>query len=128
VLDTVAKLPDVTTVSLGGGFKVARMEYEVGANLGEIGQHVDALFDVFEQQYNRTLSLEIEPGTYLVAQSGSLVTHIMDIVDTGALGYTFLKINAGMTEVTRPSLYGAQHPLFVLPQTPTLSTEEVIVV
>ena len=37
------------------------------------------------------------------------------MVDTGKEGYTFLKVNAGMTEVTRPSLYGAQHPIIVIP-------------
>lgn len=30
--------------------------------------------------------------------------------------HTFLKLDAGMTEVLRPSLYGAQHPLIILPQ------------
>ena len=30
----------------------------------------------------------------------------------------FLKLDAGMTEVLRPSLYGAQHPLEVVPADP----------
>jgi len=35
-------------------------------------------------------------------------------VTTGAEGHTFLKLDAGMTDVLRPSLYGAQHPLVVV--------------
>ena len=36
------------------------------------------------------------------------------MVDTGADGYLFAKLDTGMTEVTRPALYGAQHPIAVL--------------
>ena len=60
------------------------------------------------------LKLEIEPGTFLVANSGALLCSVQDIVTTGASGHTFLKLDAGMTEVLRPSLYGAQHPIVVL--------------
>ncbi len=116
VLSIVEKLPDVITVSLGGGYKIARMDYEKTANLEEIGTHVKELFwDFFEKTW-RKLHLEIEPGTFLAANSASLITEIIDIVDTGKDGYTFIKVNAGMTEVTRPSLYGAQHPIIVVPR------------
>ena len=58
--------------------------------------------------------LEIEPGTYLVANAGAVVATCIDVVDTGREGYLFAKLDTGMTEVTRPSLYGAQHPIDVL--------------
>lgn len=38
-----------------------------------------------------------------------------DLVSTGALGYEFIKLDAGMTELLRPSLYGALHPIVVVP-------------
>src|SRR5262249_61576049 len=34
---------------------------------------------------------------------------------TGRDAYLFPKLDTGMTEITRPSLYGAQHPIAVLP-------------
>ncbi len=115
VLGIVEKLPDVMTVSLGWGFKVARMEYEKTADLQEIWNHVKSLFYDFYQKTERKLHLEIEPGTFIAANSASLITKIIDIVDTGKDGYNFIKVNAGMTEVTRPSLYGAQHPIVAVP-------------
>jgi diaminopimelate decarboxylase len=60
------------------------------------------------------LHLEIEPGTYLVANAGVVVGTCVDVVDTGADGYLFAKLDTGMTEVTRPSMYGAQHPIAVV--------------
>lgn len=115
VLNIVRKLPDVTVVSLGGGFKVARMPDEREANMREIGNHVKYLFEQFFTETGRKLHLEIEPWTFLVANATNLITTIQDIVDTGKDGYNFLKVDAGMTELLRPSLYGAQHPIFVVP-------------
>src|SRR5699024_6891572 len=53
--------------------------------------------------------------TFLVANAGAIVSTVQDIVDTGSAGHTFLKLDTGMTEILRPSLYGAQHPLIVVP-------------
>ncbi len=113
-LDLVAQLPDVVTVNLGGGFKVGRMPEEPTVDLDEVGAHVRHELEAFRDREGRTLHLEIEPGTYLVAQAGAVVATCVDVVDTGRDGYLFAKLDTGMTEVTRPSLYGAQHPIDVL--------------
>ena len=39
-------------------------------------------------------------------------------------GYRFLKLDAGMTEVLRPSLYGAQHPIHVITEPDQLAARE----
>lgn len=114
-LSIAARLPHVELLSLGGGMKVGRMQGEPSADLQKIGNDILPEFRAFAAEHGRKLHLEIEPGTYLAANSGALVATIMDIVDTGANGNTFIKIDAGMTEVLRPSLYGAQHPLVVVP-------------
>jgi diaminopimelate decarboxylase len=60
------------------------------------------------------LHLEVEPGTFLVANAGAVVSTCIDVVDTGARGYKFAKLDTGMIDVTRPALYGAQHPITVM--------------
>ena len=115
-LDIVQKFPHARTLNLGGGFKVARMPDAQATNLQEIGKPVRKLFQEFEQETGRKLKLEIEPGTFLLAHSCSLVTRVQDITSTGKEGYRFLKLDAGMTEILRPSLYGAQHPIVVVPE------------
>jgi diaminopimelate decarboxylase len=114
VLGIVERLPDVTTVSLGGGFKVARVPGEQATDLARIGAPAGDAFVDFERRTGRALRLEIEPGTYLVANAGVVVAMCVDVVDTGSDGYLFAKLDTGMTEVTRPSLYGAQHPITVV--------------
>src|SRR5439155_1622222 len=107
VLEIAARLPDVTTVSLGGGFKVARVPGEQATDLVAVGSVVREAFVDFHRRTGRKLRLEIEPGAYLVANGGAVVATCVDVVDTGEDGYLFAKLDAGMTEVTRPSLYGA---------------------
>jgi diaminopimelate decarboxylase len=115
-LDLAAKLPDVGVVNLGGGFKVGRMPGEPSADLADVGAHVAQELTAFRNRDGRSLGLEIEPGTYLVANAGLVVATCVDVVDTGHDGYLFAKLDTGMPEVTRPSLYGAQHPIHVLAQ------------
>ena len=106
---------NATTLSLGGGYKVGRMPGEVSTDLQIIGQHMAEAFEMTAAQTGRTLRLEVEPGTYLVANAGAIVATAIDVVDTGQDGYKFIKTDTGMTEVIRPSMYGAQHPIAVVP-------------
>lgn len=125
----------VTALNLGGGYKVGRNSDEETTDLGEIGAPVTDAFKEFAKEHGRELKLEIEPGTYLVANAGALVTTIQDKVSTksGEDGHIFLKMDAGMTDVLRPSLYGAIHPITILPASGKTedvgtSTESVVVV
>jgi diaminopimelate decarboxylase len=128
-LDLVRKFPDVSTLDLGGGFKVGRMSFEKSTDLQEIGQPIRDELKAFAEETGRELHLEIEPGTYLVANAGAILSRIQDKVDTGSEGYTFYRLDTGMTDVLRPSLYGAQHPLVVVGRETDLSeTHEAIIV
>jgi diaminopimelate decarboxylase len=110
-IHVVESLPEVTTLNLGGGFKVARVEGEVQTDLHESARQVGALLTAFAERTGRRLRLEVEPGTFLTANAGAIVARVEDVVSTGAHGHTFVKIDAGMAEILRPSLYGSQHPL-----------------
>ena len=127
-LDLVGRFPEATTVNLGGGFKVGRMPEEPTVEMSDVGRNVAAALQEFRQRTGRALHLEIEPGTYLVARAGAVVATCMDVVDTGREGYRFAKLDTGMNEVTRPSLYGAQHPIDVLPADDDRGRERAAVV
>ena len=127
--------PTIETLNLGGGYKVGRMPNEVTTDLQKIGAPVAEAFRQFaDENGGRQLRLEIEPGTYLVAMSGALVSTVQDkVFTTGAGSHTFLKLNSGMTDVLRPSLYGAIHPMTIFPGSGKTSdigsdTEDVVVV
>ena len=54
------------------------------------------------------LHLILEPGRFLVAQAGVLVARVVDIKPQAG-GKLFVIVDAGMTELMRPMLYGAYH-------------------
>ena len=114
-LGIAARMPEVARLSLGGGYKVARMPHEKTTDLQDIGARIVPEFEAFAECHGRRLHLEIEPGTYLTANAGALVSSVIDLVDTGSEGYRFIKIDAGMTEIARSAMYGAEHPIIVVP-------------
>jgi diaminopimelate decarboxylase len=127
-LEMVRQFPEVTTLNLGGGYKVGRMAHERTTDLAEIGRPILQKFKALHAETGRALKLEIEPGTFLLANSCSLVTTVQDVVNTGHAGFHFLKLDAGMTEILRPALYASQHPIIVLPKKETGETVSYVVV
>jgi diaminopimelate decarboxylase len=115
----VERFTSATILNLGGGFKVGRMPGEKSTDLQVVGAPVKELFAAFAERTGRKIHLEIEPGTYLLANAGAILTKIQDLTDTGAGGYSFLKLDTGMTELLRPALYGSQHPMIVVPRDET---------
>ncbi len=118
--------PDVTTLDIGGGYKVRRYEGEVETNLVAVMALFSEKLEAFHARTDRKLSLELEPGTYAIAHAGTLVARVDDIVDTGREGYTFLRLNTGMNDFLRTALYGAQHRIEVMND--STETKEYVVV
>ena len=117
---------DVTTLNLGGGYKIARVAGEKGTDPQKIGVPVKQAFEDFAKAEGRKLKLEIEPGTFLVANAGAVLCKVQDMVSTNSR--KFIKIDSGMTEILRPSLYGAQHPIYLYPKTNSTKTEDYVIV
>jgi diaminopimelate decarboxylase len=113
-LELVERFPDVTVVDVGGGFKIGRMDGDKSTDMKAVGQTLREHLLAFAERTGRQLHLEIEPGTFLVANAGIIVARVEDVTDTGPEGFKFIKLNTGMTEILRPSLYAAQHPIAVL--------------
>lgn len=110
------QFPEVTVFNMGGGFKMAIMPNEKTADLQGIGNLVKTQFEDFFARTGRKLTLEVEPGKYLVINSCSVIAKIVDIVDTEPEkgGYTFIRTNTGMTEMPRPTMYGVQQPIHII--------------
>jgi diaminopimelate decarboxylase len=113
-LTVVRRMPDVTVLDIGGGYKVKRSPGEQEANMKNVEGVFSERLAAFADETGRKIQLEIEPGTWLVAHAGVLLSRVDDIVDTGPEGYTFLRLNTGMNDIIRPAMYGAQHEIQVI--------------
>ncbi len=127
-LSTVEIFKDATCLDMGGGFKVARMQGEKATDLQKIGAPVADEIRKFAERTGRKIKFEIEPGTFLLANCAALVCKVQDMCSTGKDGYEFIKTNSGMTDVLRPSIYGAQHPIIVVQRNKCRETKDYIVV
>jgi diaminopimelate decarboxylase len=56
------------------------------------------------------LTLVLEPGRWLVAPAGVIVTAVVDVKRKAGGGW-FVIVDAGMTDLLRPALYGAWHDI-----------------
>jgi len=113
-LNIARQMPDVVTLDMGGGYKVARTSGEVETDMEQIGGVFADRLRQFAVETGRNLKLEIEPGTWLVTHAGILLAEVDDIVDTGKDGHSFLRLNTGMNDIIRPAMYGSQHKIEVL--------------
>ncbi|ABB30465.1 Diaminopimelate decarboxylase [Geobacter metallireducens RCH3] len=114
--------PDAVTVSFGGGLKVARMPGEKQADIATLGAYAKQRIEEFKAATGRELMMEIEPGTFVVANSGHIVTRIIDKKFTNEMN--FLIVDGGMELLTRPLLYGSEHPIAIVRQDGTLLSSE----
>jgi diaminopimelate decarboxylase len=116
--------PDAQVANLGGGFKEARMPGETAADIQALGAYGRQRFLEFEQRTGRRLRMAVEPGTYLVANAGYLVTRVLDKKWSGPDGFEFLVLDGGMEANSRPVLYGSRHPFYVISQSGELLSSE----
>lgn len=89
-------------LDLGGGLGIV---YESGGDVPTYEAFAQALVDVARPT---GLTLIVEPGRTLVGPAGVLLAQVID-VKPHAGGGRFVVLDAGMTELMRPALYGAFH-------------------
>ncbi len=103
----------VKSISCGGGLPIPYRPGEEYVDLDEYFRLWDATRKRLEEEFGHAVSLEIEPGRYLAAEAGLLVTEIRAVKRQG--DNTFYLVDAGFNNLARPILYGAHHPISVCP-------------
>ncbi len=110
-----AKLgPGLKSISAGGGLPVVYRPGEDYVDLDAYYALWNATRKRLEEKFGHAVRLEIEPGRYLVAESGYLVTEIRAIKRQA--DNTFYLVDAGFNNLARPVLYGAYHPMSIVPE------------
>jgi len=116
--------PDSRIVNLGGGFRVARMPEEKNADIESLGNYARKKFQNFYQNTGRKLHMEIEPGNYVIANAGYIITKVIDKKYNKKKDFHFIITNGGMESNIRPLMYGARHPIYVITNNGKLLSSE----
>lgn len=119
--------PSIDTLNVGGGYKVAIMNWEKPTDIKKMGKKIrESLLD-FEKQTDRKIKLEVEPGKALVVNAGYILNEIVDKVNTGPRGEEFLKVDGGMNMNARIIAHGAPHPFIVIQKRAGIGTKRYVV-
>jgi diaminopimelate decarboxylase len=100
-------LPSFDTLDVGGGFPVGPAEPTPARFAAEMPALLAAL-----PADRRPARLAVEPGRWLVARAGWLVARVLHVRERAEGAQVVL--DAGMTELIRPALYGAHHAIGAL--------------
>jgi diaminopimelate decarboxylase/aspartate kinase len=111
----------VKAINLGGGLSVPYNDKDDEFDIAALAQ---TLADSKSQwpQY----ALWMEPGRFMVAQCGVLLTHISQVVNK--LGVCRIGLDAGMNALMRPALYESKHRMINLSHVDALATMKVDIV
>ncbi|MBH9552713.1 diaminopimelate decarboxylase [Inhella gelatinilytica] len=104
---------DVHAVSAGGGLSIPYRAGDPAVDTDHYFACWDAPRRAAEALFGHPLHLEIEPGRFLVAEAGCLLTEVRAVKRQGAVDYVL--VDAGFNELMRPAMYGAHHGLRLIP-------------
>jgi diaminopimelate decarboxylase len=107
----------ITSISAGGGLPIPYREGQSFVDVDHYFELWDATRRRLAESFGHAVTLEIEPGRYLVAESGYLVSEIRAVKRMGS--NTFYLLDAGFNNLARPILYGAYHPMSICPASGT---------
>jgi diaminopimelate decarboxylase len=109
VLALVAELRkdghDIRYVDAGGGLGIdyGTSKFDAAAQVAKYAKALEKALG------NEPAHLLLEPGRFLVAQAGALLTKVLVVKKNG--DKTFVITDAGMNDLIRPSLYQAHHEI-----------------
>jgi diaminopimelate decarboxylase/aspartate kinase len=111
----------VRYMDLGGGLGIPERQGQKPLDMAELDEAVGAV-----KAAVGSTELWLEPGRFIVAQAGVLITRVTQI--KGKRGMQYVGVNTGMNSLIRPALYGAYHEIVNLSRLDDATTEVVTIV
>ena len=103
---------DLEAISAGGGLSIPYREGEEAIDTDHYYGLWNGARDKIAAHLGHPVKLEIEPGRFLVAESGVLVAQVRSVKAMGSRH--FVLIDAGFNDLMRPSMYGSYHHITAL--------------
>lgn len=107
LLEIARQLPDLRHINFGGGFPIPYIE---GQEEFSIENFADVASPILKQELDRRngeIEFYFEPGRWIVAPAGLLITRVNTVKDQGSV--KFLGTDTGFNHLLRPALYEAYH-------------------
>lgn len=102
-------------INMGGGLGIPYKPDQSPLNLKALSEEVTDLLNIFRQQHGYVPNLLMESGRYITGPHGVLVTRAINHKDTYR---KYVGVDASMSALMRPGMYGAYHHIDVFGKTP----------
>jgi diaminopimelate decarboxylase len=112
-------------INIGGGLGIPYRPEQEPLNLTAMGREITALFKTFKDKNGYMPALCMESGRYMTGPHGVLVVEAINRKD---IYHTYIGVDACMSALMRPALYGAYHHIDVLGKEDSDETETVDIV
>lgn len=103
-----ARLPNLEFIDCGGGIGIPYRAEQRPMDLASMGRRLAADMEAFCARYGRRLELRLEPGRFLVAESGTLLCTVTSVKETPE-GRVFVGTDTGFNHLVRVAMYDAYH-------------------
>ena len=121
---------DLEFIDLGGGFGIPyrKQANQPRLNLKDLGDKLSVVIHSFVKEYGKEIEFKIEPGRYIVAESGILLGKVNAVKKNYKTKY--IGTDLGFNVLVRPVMYDSHHDIEVYRKsaTPSLKDEPVTIV
>jgi diaminopimelate decarboxylase len=108
-LSVASQFDDLEFIDFGGGFGIPyhKQSGEARLDLKELGKRFSALIDPWIKDYGKAIEIKIEPGRFIIAESGILLGQV-NAVKTN-YNKKYIGTDLGFNVLIRPAMYDSHH-------------------
>ncbi|QCI22284.1 diaminopimelate decarboxylase [Buchnera aphidicola] len=113
MVETAIKLNQkISSISAGGGLPIPYKLNEKPIDIKKYFILWDKARKNISKFLGKKIELEIEPGRFLVAESGILISKVWSVKKMG--NKNFVLVDVGFNDLMRPTMYGSYHHISVI--------------
>ncbi len=113
LLQIASNFDDLEFVDLGGGFGIPykKQNGEDRLDIADLGRKLSEILNEWMNEYGREIKIKVEPGRYIVAESGVLLGSVNSVKIN--YGIKYIGTDIGLNVLMRPVLYDSYHEIEV---------------
>lgn len=112
LLDVARDIDGLAFINVGGGLSTPQHPDDLDLDADAFREQVTRPLQRFTERYSGDLTIRLEPGRFLVAEAGVLLTQVHTHKKVGER--TIAITDTGMNHLIRPPLYDAYHTVYNL--------------
>lgn len=111
ILEIAKSFKDLEFIDLGGGFGIPyhKQAGEARLDLATLGEKLDEILYQFTKEYGKEIQFQIEPGRYIVCESGVVLGQVTSQKQNAGIHY--LGTDIGFNVLQRPIMYDSYHDI-----------------